>query len=86
VVGALHAVPVLIPNFEARGVPGDEVVYWVHIHQFLSHNVSSFLFSCLTGPAVMAICSKPDPVAWTNLVMHLTKIESDGGKSPPFSF
>ena len=69
VVGALHAAPALIPNLEARGVLGDEVVYWVHILQFLSAYVFSFLFSCLTGPAVMAICLKSDPVAWTNLVM-----------------
>ena len=34
--------------------------------------VCSFL--CLTGPAVMAICSKPDPVAWTNPITRPTAI------------
>jgi hypothetical protein len=40
VEGALHAAPSLLPDLEARGVLGDEVVYRVHIHHFLVHSIA----------------------------------------------
>jgi hypothetical protein len=43
VVGTLHAAPSLIPDLEARGVLGDEVVYWFHIRQFLFHTITPFV-------------------------------------------
>ena len=89
VAGALHAAPYLIPNFEARGVPGDEVVYGSHVCQFLVHISSPFFLPHRTGGDGDSFKSRPgrlDKPGYSPTPIGYGRLKGSKPKVVPFYF